>query len=274
MSAAKAQGLKGTVGLHEFCVLSNEQVSRDTFRLEISSRLAQEIQPGQFMNFAVPGDPSHILRIPLSFSHADAPASTVTMYFVTVGEGTKRLSSMREGDISTVVGPCGKGWRLPEDPSVRCLLVSGGIGLAHIAAAAGMLGRAGIVYDVIAGFQTAARIPDRLISEMEPCLAPDARIHLATDDGTYGFAGFTTQLMEQLIAERSYGCVLTCGPEVMMRGVAAICAREGIACQASMERMMGCGFGACGACNIPLVAGGYASCCMDGPVFDAREVVW
>ena len=274
MIAANAQGLQGTVGLHEFCVLANEQVARDTFRLEISSLVAKRIQPGQFMNFAVPGDPTHILRIPLSFSHADAPDSHVTMYYVTVGEGTKRLSSMRTRDISTVVGPCGKGWRLPEDLSGRCLLVSGGIGLAPIAAAAGMLSDAGIAYDVIAGFQTAARIPERLISEMEPLLADDAKIHLATDDGSYGFAGFTTRLMEQLIAEHSYGCVLTCGPEVMMHGIAAICAREGIACQASMERMMGCGFGACGACNIPLVAGGYAPCCMDGPVFDAKEVAW
>jgi dihydroorotate dehydrogenase electron transfer subunit len=60
----------------------------------------------------------------------------------------------------------------------------------------------------------------------------------------------------------------------MMRGVAALCAREGIACQVSMERMMGCGFGACSCCNVPLVAGGYALCCQDGPVFDATEVAW
>ena len=274
MSASNAHDPKGTVGLHEFCVLSNEQVARDTYRLEISSHVSWALEPGQFMNFAVPGDPTHILRIPLSFSHADVPSSHVTIYYVTVGEGTKRLSAMREGGFSTVVGPCGKGWRLPEDRSGRCLLISGGIGLAPIAAAAGLLSRAGISYDVIAGFQTAARIPERLISEMEPLLVDDAQIHLATDDGTSGFAGFTTQLMEQLLAEQNYGSVLTCGPEVMMRGVAAICAREGIACQASMERMMGCGFGACGACNIPLVAGGYASCCMDGPVFDAKEVAW
>ena len=274
MSAVNAHDPKGTVGLHEFCVLSNEQVARDTFRLEFSSHVSWALEPGQFMNFAVPGDPTHILRIPLSCSAADRVHSHVTCYYVTVGAGTKRLSALCEGDLSTGVGPCGKGWRLPEDPSARCLLVSGGIGSAPIAAAAGMLAQAGIRYDVIAGFQTAARIPERLISEMEPLLADDAKIHLATDDGTFGFAGFTTQLMEQLLAEQSYGCVLTCGPEVMMRGVAAICAREGIACQASMERMMGCGFGACGACNIPLKAGGYASCCMDGPVFDAGEVAW
>lgn len=265
---------RGTVTQHDFTVISNEQVARDTFRLDLSSDVSLAIQSGQFMNFEVPGDQSHILRIPLSFSHADCSGSHTIVYYVTVGEGTKRLSEMRPGDVSTVVGPCGNGWRLPDDPSARCLLVSGGIGAAPIAAAAEMLSQANIGYDVIAGFQTEARIPQRLVSEMEPLLAEDAKMHLATDDGSFGFAGFTTQLMEQLVAERNYGCVLSCGPQVMMAGVAKIAGERGIACQVSMERMMGCGFGACSCCNVPLVAGGYALCCQDGPVFDAREVVW
>ncbi|MBQ9005529.1 MAG: dihydroorotate dehydrogenase electron transfer subunit, partial [Atopobiaceae bacterium] len=42
----------------------------------------------------------------------------------------------------------------------------------------------------------------------------------------------------------------------------------------SMERMMGCGFGACACCNVALSKGGYALCCQDGPVFDAGEVAW
>ena len=262
------------VGSHDFVVISNEQVARDTYRLELSSHVSWGLMPGQFMNFEVPGDGSHILRIPLSFASCDLRSSHVVIYYVTVGEGTRRLSAMRHGDTSTVVGPCGKGWRLPEKEAGRCLLVSGGIGSAPIAAAAGMLAQAGISYDVIAGFQTAARIPQRLLDEMGPLLADDGRILISTDDGTQGFAGFTTQLMEQLLGEQSYDCVLTCGPEVMMRGVAALCAREGIACQVSMERMMGCGFGACSCCNVPLVAGGYALCCQDGPVFDATEVAW
>ena len=59
-----------------------------------------------------------------------------------------------------------------------------------------------------------------------------------------------------------------------MRGVAAIAHESGLACQVSMERMMSCGFGACGTCNVAMRAGGYASACMDGPVFDAEEVAW
>ena len=77
-----------------------------------------------------------------------------------------------------------------------------------------------------------------------------------------------------LIAERDYAQVYTCGPEVMMAAVARLAADHGIDCQVSREAMMGCGFGACACCNVPLASGGYALCCQDGPVFDAKEVAW
>ena len=60
----------------------------------------------------------------------------------------------------------------------------------------------------------------------------------------------------------------------MMAGVARLAHEAGVACQVSMERMMGCGFGACACCNVALSKGGYALCCQDGPVFDAEEVAW
>lgn len=127
MSAERHDMAGAAVGSHDFVVISNEQVARDTYRLELSSHVSWGLMPGQFMNFEVPGDGSHILRIPLSFASCDLRSSHVVIYYVTVGEGTRRLCAMRPGDTSTVVGPCGKGWHLPEKEAGRCLLVSGGI---------------------------------------------------------------------------------------------------------------------------------------------------
>lgn len=59
-----------------------------------------------------------------------------------------------------------------------------------------------------------------------------------------------------------------------MAGVARLCHEAGVACLVSMERMMCCGFGACGTCNVAMADGTYKSCCKDGPVFDAEEVAW
>ena len=261
------------VGQHGFEVVSNERAAEGIWRLLMRTSVAASLEPGQFMNLHVPGDGAHILRIPFSFKCADASAGTVELLYAVVGEGTERLTHMRGGETSTLVGPCGHGWKLPEVEG-RALLVAGGIGLPPILAAASMLAEAGVGFDVICGYRTKDMVLWDDEDELARLVDDGGRIVTCTDDGSCGRAGFTTDAMAELVAERSYAQVYTCGPTPMMAGVARIAAERGIACQASLERMMGCGFGACSCCNVALVRGGYALCCQDGPVFDAREVAW
>ena len=263
---------------HPFVVVSNVLAVEGIWRMVIRSEVAQVIRPGQFMNLRVPGDGAHILRIPLSFRHADAQAGTVELLYAVVGEGTERLARMRAGDGSTLVGPCGRGWWLPEREG-RALLVAGGIGLPPVFAAARMLAGAGIGFDAVVGNHTAARHLTQEIDELRGMSAGEVcdcerKVVVCTDDGTLGLDGFTTDGMAALLAERGYAQVYTCGPNVMMAGVARLAVEAGVPCQVSLERMMGCGFGACSCCNVALKAGGYALCCQDGPVFDAGEVAW
>ena len=267
-----------TATQYNFEVVENAPVAEGIWRLVLRSGVAERILPGQFMNLQVPGDGSHILRIPLSFKRADAASGTVELLFAVVGEGTRRLSEMRCGDVSTLVGPCGNGWWLPKDAG-RALLVAGGIGLPPVIAAADLLAGAGIGFDVIVGAQTASRHITEEIDHLRGMQTGDLcdcsrRVLVTTDDGTLGIHGFVTDAMSELLRERGYAQVYTSGPTVMMGAVARIAAEHDIACQASLERMMGCGFGACSCCNVALVSGGYALCCTDGPVFDAREVAW
>jgi dihydroorotate dehydrogenase electron transfer subunit len=273
----------GDARVHAFEVVSNERAAEGIWRMRIlAPELAAEIRPGQFMNVAVPGDARRILRIPLSFSRADGAAGTIELIYAVVGEGTERLSRMEAGERSDAIGPCGNGWRLPSDEG-RCLLVAGGVGLPPIAAAAGMLADAGIGFDVVAGAQTSSRMlkDDALaldaLGRTTPAgedADPSRTVMLTTDDGTLGLRGFVTDAMAELLEGRFYSRIMCCGPQPMMAGVARLAAEHAIPCDASLERMMGCGFGACGCCNVALVAGGYARCCTDGPVFDAEEVVW
>ena len=99
-------------------------------------------------------------------------------------------------------------------------------------------------------------------------------VMVTTDDGTMGICGYTTDAMADLMQRNGYTQVYACGPQPMMAGVARQAREAGVDCQCSLERMMGCGFGACSCCNVGLAAGGYALCCQDGPVFDAGEVAW
>lgn len=264
--------------LHTFEVTSNEHVCEDVWRMRCRSVVAAQLEPGQFVNIAVPGDGSHVLRVPLSFSDCDMRDLSLELVYAVVGEGTERLAAMRPGQSSTLVGPCGRGWWLPEAPG-RSLLVAGGVGLPPVVACARMLARAGRGFDVVVGSQRAARHIEFLLDELRQMPVgvesePSRKVVVCTDDGSRGVHGLPTAAMADLVAEHPYAQVYTCGPAVMMSGVAALAAKRNVPCQASLERMMGCGFGACACCNVELVGGGYAFCCQDGPVFDAREVVW
>ena len=263
-------------GLETFEVLCNEQVAEDIWRMECRTRIAEQISAGQFVNVSVPGDSSHILRVPLSFSGASG--DRLVLEYAVVGEGTRRLSRMCVGETSTLVGPCGVGWRVPQGEG-RALLVAGGIGLPPIVACARMLAQLNVGFDAVVGAQTAARhLRDdiEVLRSLPPVTGCDCerKVVLTTDDGTLGVEGFTTEVMRSLVGERGYVQVYACGPEPMLAAVARLADESDMACQVSLERMMGCGFGACSCCNVALRRGGYALCCQDGPVFDAREVAW
>lgn len=279
----------GVRSVHTFVVLENEQVAEGIFKMVIEAGpLAAALAPGQFMNFEVPGNAAHILRVPLSFSRTDARAGTIELIYAVVGDATARLAQLQKGATSTVVGPLGHGWHLPEERRLPALLIAGGVGAPPIFAAAAMLGEAGISFEVIVGAQSSSRL---VVPSWVRELSGVRAVHVATDDGSAGFHGFTTQLAKELLqgahtADKNqvlnsafgegaaFGSIFTCGPSPMMAGVAKLAEDFGLPCQASLEARMSCGFGACNTCNVAMRAGGYKSCCMDGPVMDALEVRW
>lgn len=259
--------------LFEFEVRDNAKVAEGTWRLVLATDhdLVARLEPGMFVNVKPARDSSRVIRIPLSFARADARDDTVEIVYAVVGIGTERLSEMRPGSRSTLVGPLGHGWRLPAS-SGRALLVAGGVGLPPVMAAAEMLSREGIGSDVVVGAKSGTRL---WREGLERLRGIGCTVHVATDDGSEGTHGFTTDVASALLEQgHAYGSAFTCGPTPMMAGVARLCHEAHVPCQASLERMMTCGFGACSTCNVALAAGGYASCCMDGPVFDAEEVAW
>lgn len=255
--------------VHDFTVVANEPVAEGVFRLTIEApRLAEAIKPGQFMSFAVPGDPTQLVRIPVSYSAALPDVGAVVTYYAVVGDGTRRLSEMLPGSTSTVLGPGGNGWRVPKG-TTRALLVSGGIGITPIVAAAGMLDDAGIVHDAVVGALTKSKLCG--VDALEACGCGEVRV--TTDDGSEGTQGFVTAEVGPMLEGGAYDLVLACGPEPMMHAVAGLAEARDVMCEVSLERMMTCGFGACNTCNVETTAG-MVGACTAGPVFDSKRVVW
>lgn len=254
--------------MHDFVVVSNREIADGIFSLVISApKLACALKPGQFVNIAVPGDPSSLLRVPLSFYRADAEAGTVELWYAVVGDDTRRLSQMAPGATSNLLGPGGRGWSAPEGCR-KALLVAGGIGVPPVLCLAADLVTKGMSVDVCLGFGTAAKV----VGVDEFKALPVEELVLCTDDGSAGTHGFCTEPVAELLAQGGYDYVASCGPAVMMKKVAELAANAGVFCEVSLERMMSCGFGACNTCNVETVDG-MKGACMCGPVFDASKVV-
>ncbi len=232
--------------------------------------LADSIEPGQFFDLAVPGDSTHLLRLPFSYACADRASGEVEFAFRIRGEGTERLASLSEGTPTDLLGPAGRGWTVPEGTR-RALLVAGGRGVVTLVALAEELHRRSVPFHVVQGASTAAGIV--YTARLEELAGGGAAVRPVTEDGSVGTAGLASEVACELIASGDCDAVFACGPDGMMAAVAAACAASGVPCQVSMERLMACGFGACTTCLVD-TRHGRKGACKEGPVFDAQEVLW
>ena len=220
--------------------------------------------PGQFVILRATNDGE---RIPLTIARADKSAGTIDLIVQAVGATTRRLCAMEAGQsFSDVVGPLGRETDI--ENVGHAVIVGGGVGTAVIFPQAGALKAKGNRVSAVIG----GRSKPYVILERE--LAPfcDA-VYPCTDDGSYGFKGFVTDRLKQLINETDLPVklVLCAGPVPMMRAVAEVTRPLGIHTVASLNPIMVDGTGMCGGCRVQ-VEGAMKFACVDGPEFDAHKV--
>lgn len=244
-----------------------------------SPEIASSIEPGQFVHMKIPQMEDHILRRPFSVFARDVEAGTVEILYQVVGYGTDHLTKLEPGLGVEMIGPVGHGWTMQDEGS-RALLVGGGVGAAPLFMHCEALVAAGVDVDVVLGAQTHVALVcrERYMDVLSERGEAGDHVRCATDDGTFGRAGFCTSLVEEALdaAEAegaSYDYLAVCGPEPLMKIVSEIAKRHHVACELSMEKRMACGVGACLSCVVETTSGKRRSC-VDGPVFRAEEVVW
>ena len=251
-------------------ILSNEEVAEKIFRLTVDApELAKNSRAGQFVQVKISDE--FTLRRPLGI--ASTAGGKVKIFYRAVGRGTEKLSTRRAGETLNILGALGNGY---SNFGGKILLVGGGMGLAPLlcAATAASPNLTANSYqltakhaDVLLG----GRTKDEVIFWQEEFRPHVGKIFVTTDDGSYAKKGFVIDLLPEVFSAENYSAILTCGPEVMMRGVAKFAAEKNIPCEVSFEKRMACGLGACLSCSIDTVDG-RKKVCKDGPIFDARKV--
>ena len=220
--------------------------------------------PGQFAELRVDDTQGLILRRPISIHGFDAEKNEIAFLIQVVGEGTKRLAAVKEGDKVNVLLPLGNGFGIDGDKSKKLLLVGGGVGSAPLYYLGQELKREGYDFTFLIG----ARKKEDLYRREE--FEAVGRVEYTTEDGSLGEKGFVTN--HSVLAEK-FDKIYTCGPKPMMMAVAGYAKEKNISCEVSLENKMACGLGAC-LCCVEDTTSGNRCVCTDGPVFSIDELKW
>ncbi|MCD7854531.1 MAG: sulfide/dihydroorotate dehydrogenase-like FAD/NAD-binding protein [Clostridiales bacterium] len=237
----------------------------------LAPRVAKACKPGQFV-IVINNEKGE--RIPLTVTDYDPVAGTVAIVFQTVGKSTYDLAKYEVGDsVESFVGPLGRpsdlcGLTVEELKQNKIIFVCGGVGTAPVYPQVKYLHSLGIDFDVIIGARSESIL---ILTEQMEKVATN--LYIATDDGTKGFKGNGSALLNKLVKEdgKEYNHAVVIGPMIMMKFTSMTTKELGIPTIVSLNPIMVDGTGMCGACRVT-VGGEVKFACVDGPEFDGHKI--
>lgn len=233
--------------------------------------LARSAKPGQFLIVKIDEKGE---RIPLTVCDYNRKEGTVTIVFFAIGKSTEEMGKLNEGDFfQDVAGPLGQESEflhkdIEDLKNKKILFVAGGVGTAPVYPQVKWFNENGIKTDVIIGAKTKSLVI--LEDEMKK---EAGNVYIATDDGSYGFHGMVTGLIDELIKNQNkhYDHVVAIGPMIMMKFVSLKTKEYNIPTTVSLNPLMVDGTGMCGACRVT-IGDKIKFACVDGPEFDGHLV--
>ncbi len=247
-----------------FKIVARKEMAQGTVILnEIEVPLiAKKALPGQFVILKANEKGE---RIPLTIANTDPQKGLITVIYMVVGKSTALFKTLKKGDsYQDVIGPLGKATHLEKVGNVLC--VGGGTGVAVLYPITRGLKEIGNNVTSIIG----ARNKNLLILE-DYMKAVSDKLHVCTDDGSYGHHGFVTEVLKQILDKEQISLCVAIGPVPMMKFVSKITKEYRVKTIVSLNPIMIDGTGMCGGCRVS-VGGETKFACVDGPEFDGHKV--
>ena len=249
----------------EDCIISdNIQICSDKYILRVKSKESYKYsKAGQFFMLKS----NTFLRRPISLHYIDD--DILEFYYQVKGKGTEYLSKLKKDDIISIQGPLGNGFDT-EVKNKKILITAGGMGIAPIKLLIEKLINNNSITLIMGGSNESA------IKIMQRFNTDNIELYITTDDGSVGDKCNTVDKTKEILKEKSFDIIYTCGPTIMMKGLIKVARENNIQCYVSLEERMACGVNACLGCNIEIKnensENGYIlkKVCHDGPVFDSK----
>ncbi len=252
--------------IQDLKIIENKKISSDYFILKLlSKKKLPEILPGQFTQVLITNSKNTFLRRPFSINDVCYNENTISLFIKKIGEATKALSYLKQGDNLNIIYPLGNSFSLPSSDKV--LLVGGGSGIAPLLYLSKILYNKNFIPYILIGGQK-----ENDILELDE-FGKYGHVFVTTEDGSLGKKGLVTQHSILKTDVNKFKKIYTCGPNAMLKAVAKIAQNNNIDCEVSLENMMACGIGVCLCCTVKTIRGN-ERVCTEGPVFNAFDLCW
>ncbi len=252
--------------IQDFEILSNERLNEGYYLLKLKSyEDLPTILPAQFVEVKVENSATAFLRRPISIHDVDYENNTISLLIRIAGRETENLSHIKAGSQLNIIYPLGNSFSVPTDSNV--LLIGGGCGVAPMLYAAKYFLDFGIQSTMLFGYRSRADVLRH--KEYEKY----GKVFYTTEDGSCGEKGNVLNHYLLSANEYKFDKIYACGPEPMLKAVANWSIQNNIDCEVSLENMMACGIGAC-LCCVQNTTEGHKCICNEGPVFNAKNIIW
>lgn len=259
--------------------VTNQKLGEGCFKLILACPpIAKNCRPGNFVHIQVNPFPYPLLRRAFSVYATDGQ-ETLEVVFKVIGTGTFHLSQKKPGDELDLLGPLGNSFTELKKEETGIML-AGGLGIVPVYFYAKVLEKR--IGDLPLYFLYGAKDKSELYC-LEDIHKLKCKVLYSTDNGSLGFKGYLTQLLEEVIAKEKLSPprirIYACGPEPMLARLSEYALAKGLFCELSLEVGMPCGMGTCMGCVVKYQPDqsqefSYKRVCCEGPIFKAGEVIF
>jgi dihydroorotate dehydrogenase electron transfer subunit len=265
-------------------IVFNQEVAPACLRMVLFGSLDNFIiRPGQFIMLRLGMNYDPLLRRPFAaLRFKTLEGVFLEIFYQVVGYGTHIMSHLLPGTTLALLGPLGKGFEF-SDMLSTALIVAGGMGIVPLRGLIYSLVESGIKnIQIFVGAKSTSQL--LFLTEFQRM---DIPVHCSTEDGSSGYHGLVTELFQRFLDNHAFkadnhSMCFACGPRPMLAKIASLSFSYQLPCQVSLESRMACGIGVCLGCAVKLKQQmhhdqdqkKYGRVCLEGPVFDAKEIEW
>jgi NAD(P)H-flavin reductase len=246
-------------------IVSKSEIVPNVHKLVIDApQIAEKSKAGQFVILMIDEEGE---RLPFTISDWDAEKGTITIYFLELGLSTMELATFKGEELFALIGPLGKS--APIDKYGSVVLGGGCYGIGAIYPIAKALKEAGNEVTTMVEARSAY-----LVYNEEELRKVSDRFLVSTTDGSRGMKGKVHNLLEKSVKDgdkidKAYiiGCTF------MMKKCFNTLMPHDVPTLVGLNPIMVDGTGMCGCCRCT-VDGKTKFACVDGPLFEAKDIDW